>query len=229
MRSAPPTGSEASPVEPMVRVWDLFVRVCHWTVAAAFFIAYVTDDDVLTLHVWAGYTLGVLVVMRIVWGFIGPKHARFRDFVYPPARVWSYLIKLITFRAKRHLGHSPAGGAMALVLLLGSLATVWTGLELYAAEEKAGPLASVWQQTRVVEAARAGLLLRVSEDEDDVKNEKDENEAGEAWEDVHEALAEVMFALVLLHIGGVLFTCLAHRENLIRAMVSGLKRDDQAS
>ena len=60
-----------------VPVWDLLVRLFHWTLVAAFFIAYITEEDFMTLHSWAGYTIIGLLVIRIVWGFIGTKHARF--------------------------------------------------------------------------------------------------------------------------------------------------------
>jgi cytochrome b len=199
----------------MVRVWDVFVRVFHWTVVVTFFVAYFTEDDLLTLHVWAGYVLGVFVVMRIAWGFVGPKHARFTDFVCGPIKVWTYLVDLVAFRAKRYLGHSPAGGAMALALLIGLLAVVWTGLELYAVEENAGPLASISPTM-----AAPGLLVLVSEDD----NEDEERE--EFWEELHEWLSNLVFVLVILHIAGVLLAGIVHGENLSRAMVTGLKRPE---
>jgi cytochrome b len=124
-----------------VKVWDIFVRVFHWTVAVGFFVAYVTEEP-LALHVWAGYVVGGLVVLRVLWGVVGPPHARFTDFLYGPATVVAYLRDLISFRAKRYVGHSPAGGAMAAALMIGLAVTVWSGLEVYAAEENAGPLAS---------------------------------------------------------------------------------------
>ena len=64
---------------PMVKVWDIFVRSSHWAVALGFFVAYLTEDDLITLHVWAGYLVGALVVLRLLWGFVGsqarPLHA----------------------------------------------------------------------------------------------------------------------------------------------------------
>lgn len=221
-------GLSTAPRSATVKVWDIFVRVSHWTVASAFFIAYFTEDDVLTLHVWSGYAIAVFVVLRVIWGFVGPKHARFSDFVYRPFKVWAYLIELIGFRAKRYIGHSPAGGAMAIALLLGLAATVWSGLELYAAEENSGPLAAISSEATPLMEQSPPLLMRVSDDEGYERggvSRGDEDGAGEFWEDLHELLANLMFALVVLHIGGVVLASVVHRENLARAMVTGRKRD----
>jgi cytochrome b len=203
----------------LVKVWDLFIRLFHWTVAVGFFIAYVTDD-LLILHVWAGYVIGGLLVLRIVWGVIGSRHARFVDFVYRPAKVTAYLRDLIGFRAKRYLGHSPAAGAMAVMLMLGLAVTVWTGLELYAAEENAGPLAAASTEEQQM---RLPVVL-VSRDQDEAQEKKNENNGGGIWEELHEAVANLTLILVLVHIAGVLFTSVVHRENLAKAMVTGYKR-----
>jgi cytochrome b len=186
-----------------------------------FFIAYFTEDDLLTLHVWAGYAAGTLVVMRVLWGFVGPQHARFSDFLYRPIEVWRYLIALLALRAKRYLGHSPAGGAMILALLLGLAATVWSGLELYAVEENAGPLAGL----TTIQIPRAVLANETEEEREGEREERKSGE-GEFWEEIHETLADLVLALVLLHVAGVLFASLAHRENLVKSMVTGFKRSE---
>lgn len=207
------------PQMPMVYVWDPLVRIFHWSLALAFLIAYVTEDETMALHVWAGYAAGGLVLLRILWGFVGPKHARFTDFVCWPSAALRYLVDLLAFRAKRHVGHSPAGGAMVLLLMAGILATVWSGLELYAVEEGKGPLA----------AAPPAVVAAALADEDDKNEDNDDDERGERngdefWEEVHEALANLTFLAVLLHIGGVILASLVHRENLTRAMITGRKR-----
>ncbi len=212
----------------MVKVWDIFVRFSHWAVALGFFVAYLTEDDLLTLHVWAGYLVGVLVVLRLLWGFVGPKHARFSDFIAGPRRVLAYLMKLASFRAPRHLGHSPAGGAMAIVLWLGLVAVVWSGLEFYAVEEGRGPLAAL-SASPVVAAGPASLVAAAAASDDEAQQQAEgaasEGGGESAWEEIHEILANLVMILVVLHIAGVLLASLVHRENLARTMVDGRKRE----
>lgn len=148
-----------------------------------------------------------MVAIRIVWGFIGPRHARFLDFVYDPTEVWRYLRDLVTLKGgKRFLGHSPAGGAMVIALLLGIATTVGTGLALYAVEENAGPLAG-WMRAQ-----------------DGVGEAGGEGNREEIWEELHEFSANFTLVLVVLHVAGVLLSSYVHRENLVRAMVTGRKR-----
>lgn len=179
-----------------IKVWDPFVRVFHWTLAGAFVVAYASAEEWEWLHVNAGYLIAALLVLRLLWGFVGTRHARFTDFVRSPRTVWAYLRDALRLRAPRYLGHNPAGGAMVLALMIALAATVGSGLVLYAAEDFAGPLAG-W-----IRGAWAADLA----------------------EGLHEVAANLTVLLVVLHVAGVLFASLEHGENLVRSMIDGRKR-----
>jgi len=193
----------------MVRVWDPFVRVFHWTLAAAYFVAFLSGNEIRVIHVWAGYLIATLLALRVVWGVVGPRRARFADFIYAPAKVWRYLLDLLRFRSRRYLGHSPAGGAMVMAILIVFAATAWTGMETYAVKAGAGPLATPELTAAAEAAAAAG-----------------ERRRGGLWQEVHETLGNLTMALVVFHLGGVLLASIAHRENLPRSMITGLKRPE---
>jgi cytochrome b len=125
-----------------VRVWDPLIRVVHWLLAAAVLIDWITDEP-RWMHVWLGYLVGVLILVRIVRGFVGPENAQFASFVRGPRVVFDYLAGLIRFSSERYLGHSPAGGAMIVALLILIAATVITGMANLAADQGTGPLSSV--------------------------------------------------------------------------------------
>ena len=198
-----------------IQVWDLFVRASHWLIVIGFFIAYFTEEDAMTVHTWAGYVIGALLLMRIAWGFVGPRYARFSNFIYRPTAILSYFWALVTGHAKRYVGHSPAGGAM-VILLIGSLAaTVGTGLIVYA-EHAAGPLAPFIAHTQQIGPLKVGVVRNND------KSEERENES--ALKEVHETLANVTVALVIFHVLGVILASFVHRENLFAAMITGCKR-----
>lgn len=180
--------------QQLIKVWDLPLRIFHWLLVAGFFIAYLTEDDLLTVHVWAGYLVTGLLVFRLIWGFIGNKYARFSSFLCSPAKSIAYLKDLIALKTRRYIGHNPAGAAMIVLLLVSLLATVITGFAVYGADQAAGPLAAIGSA-----------------------NEK-------MWEEMHEFFANFTLVLVIVHVVGVAVESYIHRENLARAMVHGFKK-----
>jgi len=198
--AASATSSQAAGTRREVRVWDPLVRVFHWSLVAAFATAFIVEDDLLGVHVWAGYLVLALIAVRLVWGVIGSRHARFSDFVRGPRQVMAYIGDAVRLRAGRHLGHNPAGGAMVIALLALVSATGLSGLALYGAQELSGPLAPLMD----------GLPPAW----------------GGALEEAHEVLANLTLAFIIAHVAGVIFSGLAHRENLVLSMLTGRKRAD---
>jgi cytochrome b len=188
-----------------VYVWDPVVRLFHWTLVCAFTVAFLTEEDTMELHAWAGYVVGALVVLRVIWGFVGPERARFADFVTGPMTATRYVFDLLLLRSKRHLGHSPGGGAMVVVLLICLAVTVGLGLALYGAQWHAGPIAGWYGPAPVGGGETHNAFTR-------------------SIRGLHEFFANFTFALVCVHVAAVVFASFSHHENLVRAMITGFKR-----
>ncbi|HET8995969.1 MAG TPA: cytochrome b/b6 domain-containing protein [Acetobacteraceae bacterium] len=106
----------AKPPSKTVQVWDPLLRISHWTLAAGFAVAFIAEEGDL-VHQVAGYIVAGAVAIRLAWGFVGPRHARFGDFVTGPRVLFAHLADMLRFRERRYLGHNPAAGAMAITLL----------------------------------------------------------------------------------------------------------------
>jgi cytochrome b len=180
--------------QELVKVWDLPLRIFHWLLVAGFFVAYLTEDELLTVHVWAGYLVSGLILFRLVWGVGGNEYARFSSFLCSPVQSVAYVKDLVTLKTKRYLGHNPAGAAMIVLLLVSLIMTVVTGFAVLGADQAAGPLATIGSS-----------------------NEK-------MWEEVHEFFANFTLVLVFVHVVGVAVESYIHRENLVKAMVHGYKK-----
>lgn len=100
------------------QVWDIFVRLFHWSLVALFVTnAFFTNPE-KSNHIWVGYAIAGLVALRIIWGFIGTRHARFTDFLPSPAGAFRQLGDMLTGRRHPHAGHSPLGALMIYNLLI---------------------------------------------------------------------------------------------------------------
>ncbi len=180
-------------------VWDRFVRVFHWSLAAATATAAVTgfllDASWIRLHIAAGSLAAALLATRIVWGFTGPGPARFSSFVTGPRGLLRHLDELRRGRARRHLGHNPLGGAMILALGGTVMLLALSGVSALGGALAAGPLAA-WL-THDVGAVSSG---------------------------VHELLAIGLLLLVAGHLAGVFFESRRQGESLVRAMMSGCRQ-----
>lgn len=189
-------------------VWDAPLRAFHWAlvlvVAGSFLTHYASGPlttagvDAFRWHARCGYAAAVLLTFRVLWGFVGPTHARFVDFVRGPRAAWAYVREMRRghdVAAPPVVGHNPLGGWMVLVLLALLLAQAITGMFANDQIMNAGPLAGY------VDAARSDALTTL-----------------------HGRASNVIAAAVLLHILAAFFYLLVKRENLVGPMITGYKR-----
>jgi cytochrome b len=112
-----------------VKVWDLPLRLFHWTLVVAIAVAFLSSEEDSALndwHVLSGWVAAVLIVFRLVWGFVGGEHSRFSDFIRP-SRIAHHIASLARGQSEPSLGHNPLGAVAVVVLLALTAVTVWTG------------------------------------------------------------------------------------------------------
>lgn len=199
-----------------IRVWDPLIRIFHWGLVLTFFIAYLSGDEESTLHIYSGYAVFGLIAFRVLWGLIGTQHARFSDFVNTPTVAIDYL-KSLANKPKRYIGHNPAGGWMVIIMLVTLFIVSVSGFKIYTIEEGMGPLAGDIPELALIRNAYA---------DNDEREDKDEGFWEEFWEEIHEASANFMLLLILLHVTGVYVSGWLHKENLAKAMLTGKKKTD---
>ncbi|WP_295750033.1 cytochrome b/b6 domain-containing protein [Undibacterium sp.] len=165
-------------------VWDMPLRLFHWSLALCFAGAWLTaESEIWKLwHISFGYSMGLLVGFRLIWGVLGTRYARFSEFVKGPSAVKAYLLSHLRGQAQQHVGHNPAGALAIIAILLSTVIIVVSGYLTY-------------------------------------------QEIGGEWlSEVHEVMASLLMAIVVLHIAAVVATSVIQKENLVRAMLTGKKK-----
>jgi cytochrome b len=206
-----------------IRVWDPFVRLFHWSLVSCFIIAYLSGEEESLVHIYAGYAVIALVLSRIIWGFIGTKYARFKQFSYSPTSALKYLKDFAFGQPRHYTGHNPAAAWMIFALLLCLVITSVSGLKVYGIEGY-GPMASSPAEPAAV--ATDFSLIKNASAKDYYRRDHDEHESEleEVWEEIHEFFANLTLFLVFVHVAGAVVASRVHKENLIKAMITGNKQ-----
>jgi len=185
-----------------VPVWDLPSRIFHWTLAVAVITSYLTGEEEglwFVVHTVSGYTVALLLVFRIIWGFLGSVHSRFSDFVCSPRSVKDYAKHLLRLNPSRFVGHNPLGGLMVILMLLVLAGTVATGL--LSGDKDVG----------------SGILLPLIA-----------APGGDGLAEVHEFFGNFIMILAAIHVLAVFVDWFLTKENLVKAMITGRKTLDDA-
>ncbi|NBU24412.1 MAG: cytochrome B [Gammaproteobacteria bacterium] len=179
------------------QVWDLPVRLMHWGLVLAVLGSWLTrklEGDWFAWHIRCGYAVLLIAATRIVWGFVGTRHARFSDFVRGPSAILRYLRDGTDAAGQRIVGHNPLGALMVLAMLAMLLAQATLGLFANDQVFSTGPLYGY------VSAATSDRLTSL-----------------------HKQLFDVIVAAIVVHVVAAVFYLLVRRENLILPMVTGRK------
>lgn len=178
-------------------VWDLPVRLMHWMLALAVGAAWASGHAQgawFSVHLACGYTTLVIVVTRIIWGFVGTRHARFANFLQAPHAIGLYTRKMLQGEAENTVGHNPLGALMVLLLLALLLAQAITGLFSNDQVSDVGPLFGY-----------VGV------------------HTSDRLTGIHRTLSTVILASAFLHIAAALGYWSLKRQNLMWPMLTGRK------
>jgi cytochrome b len=181
-----------------LRVWDLPVRLFHWTLVILIFVSWLTQElGRMDLHKLCGYTIMALLLFRLAWGFVGSDTARFSKFLRSPLAAFRHLGQLHRREPDTEIGHNAAGGWMVLVMLL-------------------------------LLAVQVGAGLCASTDDDYMVNGPLAKYVGKAWSDqlsrVHAFNFYLILAVIVLHLLAITAYAVFKKQNLLRPMITGKKR-----
>lgn len=197
-------------------LWDPLVRLSHWGLALVVLgNALITEGGSLT-HVWLGWIGMALLGLRLIWGGLGPREARFSAFPPRPLAALKHLRALLTGRVPHYPSHNPAGAMMAYALWALLAVVIATGLlmtsgrtPMQVAAEKAAVQAGDW----------SALVTKAEPREDD-----EDGSLRNIAEEVHEVAANLILLLAVLHVAGVAVESRAMRRNLVAPMLAGLRK-----
>jgi cytochrome b len=193
------------PAEPRVaiKVWDLPVRIFHWALVLLLVFQVVTGEiggNLMPWHLLSGYSILVLLVFRVLWGFAGSTHARFASFIAGPAATLRFARRLFSRQAVPQVGHNPLGGWSVVAMIVVMLLQAASGLFANDGDEALGPLAP---------------YVSI-----DVSN---------MFTEFHRSNLRVLIVLAGLHVLAVVFHWLVKKDNLMSAMFTGMKDVPEAA
>ncbi|QQM31395.1 cytochrome b/b6 domain-containing protein [Martelella lutilitoris] len=202
-------GAKVAPPDP----WDPLVRISHWTIAAAVIINGLLSKPGGTVHVWVGWIAMSVLAIRLGWGLLGPREARFSAFPPDPKAAVSHLLSVIRGKPREYPSHNPAGAMMVYALWAMLAVVIATGLIMTDAKS---PITIAEERAAVEQGDWSSLANRSAGDDSD-----DSLAQSDIVKGVHETAANLMLILALIHVAGVAVESHALRRNLVRPMIKG--------
>ncbi|HOZ32683.1 MAG TPA: cytochrome b/b6 domain-containing protein [Tabrizicola sp.] len=201
-RIAPPT------------LWDPVVRLTHWGIAASVLLNALVTGGGSLIHVSLGWLVMALLLMRLVWGALGPSEARFSAFPPNPLSALRHLRDMMRGSQRDYPSHNPAGAIMAYAFWATLAVVTLTGLVMTGG---ATPMQVASDKAAVASGDWSALIREGGDD-------AGESPLGEAAEEVHEVAANLLLLLAALHVAGVFVESRAMRRNLVAPMLLGERR-----
>jgi cytochrome b len=212
------------PTPILRRRWDPVIRLTHWGVALAVVLNGLIIEDGEQLHIYIGWAALALLGLRLLWGLIGTKEARFSSFPISISAIREHLSNLLTGVQREYVSHNPLGTLMVYALWGSLVVVIATGIGM-----TGSPFDRVAQgesmQYVSEDAVGRTETLRADRQERDSDREEDEDRGDGILEEIHEIFANLLLLLAALHVGGVALESRLSGRNLAREMVTGQRGD----
>ncbi len=177
-------------------IWTLTNRIVHILFVILFYLTYIINDDFLKLHAMFGYLFALVILFRVIWGFIGPKYSKFKDFDFNRKNLKEYLLNPFS-NIKKHIGHNPASSWAIVAMLSFGFITIITGMLAYGVDENKGIFSFLYSQS-----------LRDME----------------IMEELHSLSANLFLCVVIIHVLGSLIDKYIKKNDGIDSMITGYKK-----
>ena len=205
------------------RRWDPVVKLTHWSIVLAILANAVFTDEGSAAHVWIGYALAAILGLRLLWGFVGPAEARFAAFPPSPGKALTHIREISAHKLNQHSSHNPLGALMVYAIWSCLLVIVGTGIALAGIPGSGERLDERSHAPAGFSAGTRPAALNAQEAAEAGGHEKRDVEGGDHEEgplvEVHEAAANLLYLLILLHIAGVAFETRRSGRQVVLAML----------
>lgn len=179
-------------------IWPLVNRVSHVLLVVFLATAYLLGDadNLMEYHVAFGFALGVVFLFRTLWGFIGPKYSRFKDFNFSISELKDYMLAMFS-KNKEHVGHNPASSFAIVAMIVFTFLSIVSGVLAQGVEKHHGLLSSFYSAS----------LKEL-----------------EFFSGMHSLFANILVAIIAAHVLGSLVDKYIKKSDAIDSMVSGYKK-----
>ncbi|MDE1918737.1 MAG: cytochrome b/b6 domain-containing protein [Sphingomonadales bacterium] len=191
------------PLTKPLRNWDPVVKLTHWSIVAAVLANGAFTEGGSWPHIWVGYALTGMLALRLLWGLVGPREARFSAFPPSLSRALAHIREIKAGKVHDQSSHNPLGALMVYA--------IWGTLGMIIASG----IAMAGLPPKAVSHDRHAVQ-QVAPDHGE-EREGEENPLGEA----HEAAVNLLYVLIVLHLGGVIFETHRSGRGLVLAMLPG--------
>lgn len=218
------------------RRWDPIVKLTHWGIVTAIIANAIVTEEGSGWHIWVGYGLAGLLVLRLLWGLVGPAEARFTAFPPSPGRAIAHMGEIRRGEVTRHRSHNPLGALMVYAIWATLLVIIGSGIAM-SGPPPADPAAVQGEHGEHREAALSvpdtslqAVIPPARADEDEGEEASAGNEAGgeeesgEWLEEMHEIAVNLLYVLIALHLAGVVFETRRAGREVVRSMIPGGNR-----